>query len=162
MRRTIKGLIVTTIMAAGLPLGLLASTAASAGTGFGCLGNTCNGLDPANSFNQNSLTECSSGATDVADLPHGESALGGLLELRWGPNCGTNWTRFTPGSNDTYEIWVTRLSDGVWAGTGLSNPYTFSNGKGVIHYGDQVYVPGNAAACVRDVTTNSSDFCFRQ
>lgn len=164
MRKSLKLLIVTSVMSAALPLGLGLAVAgtAYAGTGTACSGNSCNGLDPTQSFNSGTGAECSSGAFNVADLPNGESALGGLLELRWGPNCGTNWTRFTPGNNDTYEIWVTRLSDGVWAGTGLFNPYIFSGARGVSHYSDQVYIPGNAAACVRDITTNSNDFCFQQ
>ncbi len=161
MRKGLKMLIAGSVLAASMPLGLFAATAAYAGTGAGCLQNSCNGLDPTQSFSQNTGAECSSGASNVSDLPNGEQALGGLLELRWGPNCGTNWTRFTPGNGDTYEIWVTRLSDGVWAGSGLNNPYVFS-GKGVAHFSDQVYIPGNAAACVRDITTSSSDFCFQQ
>lgn len=132
------------------------------GSGTGCSQNSCNFLDPTTSFNQSSGAECSSGAFDVKDLPNGESALGGLLELRFGPNCTTNWTRFTPGNNDQYEIWVTRLSDGEWAGTGRENPYIFSGGKGIAHFSDQMYCPGSAAACVRDITTNSNDFCFQQ
>ncbi len=161
MRRNLK-LLILSIMAVGLPLSLAATTAAYAGTGAGCLQNTCNGLDPAKSFNQNTGRECSSGASNVSDLPKGEPALGGLLELRWGPNCGTNWTRYTPGNNDIYEIWVIRLSDGVWAGTGLDNADTFANKKGISQYSDQVYIPGNAEACVADVTTDSNFFCFQQ
>ncbi len=136
----------------------IGATAASAGTGTPCLQNSCNGLDPTQSYNQSTGVECSSGASTVHSIP----ALGGTLDLRWGPNCQTNWARFTPGNNDTYEIWVTRLSDGVWAGSGLYNPYIFSNAKGVAHYSDQVYSPGPAAACVRDITTNSNDGCYQQ
>jgi len=55
-----------------------------------------------------------------------------------------------------------RLSDGEWAGTGRENPYIFSGGKGIAHFSDQMYCPGSAAACVRDITTNSNDFCFQQ
>ena len=77
---------------------------------------------------------------------------GGLLELRWGPKCQTNWTRFTPANNDEYWIWVIS-SSGVTAGTGKDNPYDFSNAKGVAHYGDQVWSQGPAMADVWDIST---------
>jgi Protein of unknown function (DUF2690) len=127
----------------------------------GCSADTCNGLDPNLSSGPGGI--CAAGARNVNDLSSGEQGLGGLLELRYGPNCGTNWTRFTPGNNDAYEIWVTRLGDGVWAGSGLNVPYQFAQQAGVAQYSDQVYAnSGPAAACVRDVTTNSQDFCYRQ
>ena len=37
--------------------------AASAGTGTPCLQNSCNGLDPTQSYNQSTGVECSSGAS---------------------------------------------------------------------------------------------------
>lgn len=58
---------------------------------------------------------------------------------------------------------MTNIDAGVWAGTGLSHPYIFSNGANVSHYSDQVYTgPQNASACVRDITTNSNDYCYTQ
>ena len=143
--------------AAGL-LGVAApsASAATAVSGTACSGTSCDGLDPTASYT--SSGECGSGASTV----HSEAALGGTLELRYGPNCGTNWTRFTPGNNDTYEIWVTNLDSGVWAGTGLYHAYTFSNSAGVPNYSDQVYSPGPAAACVLDVTTGAPDVCYSQ
>jgi hypothetical protein len=140
---------------------LAVAPAAQAGTGIRCFGDTCNGEDPANSFNQYSGTECSSGAWTV----HSEQApdVGGTLELRWGPSCLTNWTRFTPANNDQYEIWVVRMSNpAVIAGTGVGQRYIFSNGQGVAHYSDQVYSPNDpAAACVIDDTTRWST-CYTQ
>jgi hypothetical protein len=154
--------ITTLIVALAVAGGCMVTAAPSAlaVTGRSCSGNTCNGLDPNLSYT--SSGECGTGAMDAADLPHGEYALGGLLELRWGPNCGTNWTRFTPADNDMYEITIMRLSDRAWAGTGMYNGYFFSNAKGVSHYSDQIYVPGNAEACVFDVTTNAGPACFQQ
>jgi hypothetical protein len=166
MHTRLKALIVGGAMAASLPIGLLGTTAAQASVPgiTPCAQNTCSFLDPTVTYLQgtNPKAFCSAGAQDVSDLPKGEPALGGLLELRYGPNCGTNWTRFTPGNNDKYEIWVTRLSDGQWAGTGFENPDTFSNQSGVANYSDQMYSPGPAAACVRDVTTGSPNVCFNQ
>lgn len=103
-----------------------------------CSGNGCNGLDPI-------ATGC---ATSVSTTQSG-GAFGGTLEIRRG-NCTTKWARFTPANNHTYQIWVTRVSDGVWAGNGLYNTYVFS-GTGA-HYGDQVYGSGTASACVDDLT----------
>lgn len=148
------GAIAGLVLALGTLLGV---SPAYAGTGLGCYQDSCNGLDPTGSYNQRTGYECSSGAYDVWSGP----ALGGTLRLTWGPNCSTNWTRFTPGNSDQYEIWVTRLSDGVWAGTGLYHTYTFSNGSGVIHYSDQVYSPGAASACVKDDRTGQ-EYCYSQ
>lgn len=125
---------------------------ASAGTGTACSGTGCSGLDPTQSYSSANGAECSSGAT----APLSESALGGTLQLRWGPNCQTNWARFTPGDNDKYQIWVTNLTTGVWAGTGLYNTYVFSNANGVAHYSDQVYTgPAPASVCVDDLTAGA-------
>jgi hypothetical protein len=167
MRTTFKLFIAAGALAVAAPMGLLGTTAAHAATAptpTPCSQSTCDGLDPTLSYEQETSPPafCNAGAQDVSDLPNGEAALGGLLELRWGPNCQTNWTRFTPGNNDKYEIWVTSLSNGVWAGTGLYTPYIFSDANGVPNYSDQVYSPGPAAACVRDITTNSADICFNQ
>jgi len=167
MHTRLKALIIGGVMAASLPIGLLGTSAVQASVApspTACSQNSCSFKDPTLTYLQNTNPRafCNAGAQDVSDLPNGESALGGLLELRYGPNCGTNWTRFTPGNNDKYEIWVTRLSDGQWAGTGFETPFIFSNDSGVPAYSDQVYSPGPAAACVRDITTNSPDVCFNQ
>jgi hypothetical protein len=143
---------------------LAAAPAAQAGTGIRCFGDTCNGEDPANSFNQYSGTECSSGAWTV----HSEQAqdVGGTLELRWGPSCQTNWVRYTPDNNDQYEIWVVRMSKppapAVIAGSGVGQRYIFSGGQGVAHWSDQVYSPDDpAAVCVIDDTMWVST-CYQQ
>ncbi len=103
-----------------------------------CSANSCNGSDPINT-----------GCATTASSPLSQGAFGGTLELRAG-NCDTNWARFNAVNNHTYRIWVTRLSDGVWAGNGLNQPYVFT-GVGS-HYGDQVFSPGPASACVDDLT----------
>ena len=161
MRILSRKLLATGALGASLTLGVLAvAQAASAGTGAECLGNSCSGLDPTHSFNQNTGAECSSGASDPADLPNGIRVLGGLLELRWGPDCQTNWARFTPGNNDAYDLFV-RNKSGVWAGTGLGQTDFFIGDKGVSQYSDQVYSPGPAAACIIDDTTAAS-YCYGQ
>jgi hypothetical protein len=154
MGRTITRLAAACILAAGVPLGLVSTTAAHAApapTPKACAQGKCDGLDPTLSYLQgtNPKQFCSDGATS----PLIGTVLGGTLELRWGHNCQTNWTRFTPGNNDTYQIWVVNLTNGHWAGTGLYNRYQFSGANGVAHYSDQVYSPGPARADVYDVTT---------
>jgi len=142
-----------------------AAPAAPAGSRFGpCTPglrypnvNSCDGFDPSGSFNSSTGANCSAGAWTV----HSEPALGGTLELRWGPNCQTNWTRFTPGNSDEYELWVTRLDDGVWAGTGVYSGYYVGNIAGKSAFTDQVYSPGPAAACVADVT-RGGQVCYKQ
>jgi hypothetical protein len=134
--------------------------AAQAGTGTACSGNQCSGKDPTQTFEPISGAECSSGAVDTADYPFGKSVFGGTLELRWGPNCMTNWTRFRPANNGKYDIWVANCTTGEFAGNGPFNFYTFSGGG--THYSDQVYA-GNepAQACVYSYTDNIDD-CITQ
>ncbi|MEV4254097.1 DUF2690 domain-containing protein [Spirillospora sp. NPDC049652] len=144
MRRVGLGLAAVATAASGM---LAVTPSAQAAT---CSGNGCNGTDPVS-------TGCSNNST----APLQGNGLGGHLELRWGPTCSTNWARFTPGNGDVYEIWVTRRSDGAWAGYGMYVTYKFS-GAGVPNYSDQIYSPGSASACVRDITTNSQNFCLNQ
>lgn len=158
MRKRWLGVVAGLMVAFGSVL--VVAPAAHAVTGTSCTGTGCDGLDPTVSFNP-SKGECSAGARNVDDLPNGERAFGGLLELRFGPNCTTNWTRFTPADNGTYEIWVTRLSDGVFAGTGKGNFYVFSGANGVGHFSDQVYSPGPAQACVFSDSFGTA-ICFNQ
>jgi hypothetical protein len=115
-----------------------------------CSGYGCDGTDP-------SATGCSVSSSTILTTHY----AGGLLELRWGPNCQTNWARFTAADNATYSVWVTRLSDGVWAGNGLYNPLTFSNNQGNGAYTDQVYSPGAASACVQS-PQHGGQTCLRQ
>lgn len=115
---------------------------------------------PNRSYWQYTGNECSGSAT----TPLAKNEPVGYLELRWGPNCSVNWTRFTPNNNDKYQIWVTNINTGVWAGTGLYHSYQFSNSAGVSRFSDQVYAPDPepASACVEDMTTGSPDYCISQ
>jgi hypothetical protein len=117
MRKVIRLLVAATVITAAPVIGLTAASPAFAVTGTGCAGNGflgipgCSGLDPLHSYNFLNGHECSSGAYTVLD----KHVLGGYLELRWGPYCQTNWTRFTPGNNDEYQIMVVNATTGVWA-----------------------------------------------
>jgi hypothetical protein len=159
MRKAIKFFVLAAVIAAVPVISLTASTAAYAGTiPTACNGTNCSGLDPMYSFNSLSLQGCAVGAGDV----WAGDVLGGYLELRWGPNCQTNWTRFTPGNSDAYQISVENLDTGVWAGTGLYNWYYWVNQAHISHYSDQVYTgPQPAAACVWDLTTEGY-YCYEQ
>lgn len=81
------------------------STLAHAAT---CSGYGCDGLDP-------NATGCSTGANDTAStyLYNASGSIVGLLELRYSPTCGTNWSRVTSyvGIHNLYAR-VTRQSDG--------------------------------------------------
>ena len=168
MRKMIRMLIVASVIAALSAIGLTTASTAHAATGTACYGNgisalgvaQCNGLDPAQSYNFSSGGECSSGAS----TPLSENVLGGYLELRWGPNCATNWTRFTPGNNDEYAIWVTNTDTGVWAGNGLYRTYVWSGQANISHYSDQVFAPDPqpASACVQDITRGAIEACISQ
>jgi hypothetical protein len=168
MRKMIKILIAAVIIVAVPVVGLSAGSTAYAGTGTPCYGNgisalgvaQCNGLDPTQSYNFSTGGQCSSGSSTVLS----ENILSGSLELRWGPNCATNWARFTPGNNDKYAIWVTNTDTGVWAGTGLYNTYTWSGQAGIVHYSDQVFAPDPqpASACVQDITKGAIGGCISQ
>lgn len=166
MHTRFKRLVVGSIAAVGLSLGLLGGlgiTAAHASVypaPTPCSGNSCDYKDPGFTYQQgtNPPAYCSDGAGDTTDLPNGAWVLGGLLELRWGPNCQTNWTRFTPGDNDFYIISVQR--DGDPANIAR---YQFGQASGVAQHTDQLYAPYPilVTACVTD--TNFGDrACFDQ
>jgi hypothetical protein len=155
-----------------LALGVVmaADPTAHAGTGTACAEipypnwPTCDGTEPSQSYNIKTGLECSTGASTVFEEP----AFGGILELRWGPNCQTNWARFNPANNHMYGMWVTRLSDGVWAGSGINLPgsgvyweYYFVGTPGVQAWTDQIYSPGPASMCIDDITAGGR-VCYFQ
>jgi hypothetical protein len=162
-----KRLVVAIVSAVGLSLGLLGMlgpTAAHAATLIdqpqACYQYSCDGLDPSFSFEVNTSPHayCADGSSPV----YGVNILGGYLELRWGPNCQTNWARFTPGDNDLYHLYVERDDNPpAIAGNGLGRDYIFSGAQGVTQYTDQVYSPGPARLCVDDVTFQASA-CYDQ
>jgi hypothetical protein len=116
--------------------------AAFAGTGTPCRPVSCNNLDPTQSYNIYTGVECDNPASTVGNT----TAFGGYLELRWGPNCIVNWTRFAPAHSGTYKITTTRLSDGV------TTTYQFSGAPGVSYYDNEVYAPDAAQACVTELS----------
>ncbi|WP_433424744.1 hypothetical protein ACQP1V_18715 [Microtetraspora malaysiensis] len=106
-----------------------------------CVGTaTCDNKYPDQTTNNGHL--CSDGAY----TPGGGQRVvfNGLLELRYGPNCGVNWARFNPYSSDgQYYLWVQRESDGF-------NTYgdQFFGWQGD-HFSRQVYSPvARSRACV--------------
>ena len=146
------GVIGSLLLAATAPV---AAPAAQAANPTPCSIYSCDRTEPTTTANGEGDL-CSAGATTVAH----RSAFGGLLEQRWGPNCGTNWTRFTPENSDRYGIYVVNEKDGEVAGAGnTSQPFYFS-GYQVTAWTSQVYADHMpAASCVFDVTTNSTDLC---
>jgi hypothetical protein len=147
------------VVVAAAPLVILTSASnAYAGTGTACSGTSCSGLDPTASFSSGTGAECSGSST----TPLAGSAFGGTLQLRWGPNCQVNWGRFTPANNDKYQMFVTNETTGVWAGTGLFNPFIFSNGSGVAHFSDQVFTGNDPASVCLDDLTKGGRVCLSQ
>jgi len=165
MRYSSKRLMAAIVVAAGMPLALLAVPgAARASVGpppLPCQGQICDGHDPALTYVSGSdpRVYCNTGSYTADEL----KIFGGLLELRWGPHCSTNWVRFTPSNNDTYEIGLYGSGPGAdtvdIVGDGVGHLYRFS-GQGIAFHSDQIYSPGPASPCIDDVTTNSGLYCF--
>lgn len=162
--RPTPGRLAVTVMAVGLPLAVLAAPvtahAAVNPTPQPCDRNSCSGLDPTLSYEvgSNPKAFCADGAYTAYQV----QALGGTLELRWGPNCQTNWIRFTPSDNDTYEMGLYGTDANgnftAFAGDGLNNTYTFKGAS----YSDQVWSPGPADPCIADDTVGTGLICFPQ
>jgi hypothetical protein len=166
MRSSSKRLTAAAILAAGLPLALLAApSSASASVApqpRSCVKTGCNGLDPTLTYRSgsNPRAYCNAGSRTIVNSER--RVFGGTLELRWGPNCQTNWVRFTPSNNDAYGIGLYGSSlPKHFVGNGIDHAYVFS-GKGITRYSDQVYSPGPAKYCVADETHKSAFFCVTQ
>jgi hypothetical protein len=70
---------------------LVSGTAAVGSTGYSCYGISCEGINPAD-------TICINDARTIMSR-HASNEVGqevGLLELRYSPECKSNWVRFTP------------------------------------------------------------------
>lgn len=131
-------------------LGAVAVATASAGTGRSCYQSSCDGLDPTSSYNSHTGAECSTGAYTV---PGGsQKAYGGLLEMRWGPDCQVNWARFTVGTTDpSFDGYTFVLS--TTSSDGHTTSYSFTGDQGVTYYGNEEYSPGPAQVCVVPLTS---------
>ncbi|MER7921832.1 MULTISPECIES: DUF2690 domain-containing protein [unclassified Streptomyces] len=93
----------------GAVLALLAGTTvagiamAPTASAASCYGDYCSGQDPA-------ATGCAADGVTVAATDVyvnnwlGQRVYGGFLELRWSPNCKTNWARFSPQQGFSYNL----------------------------------------------------------
>lgn len=109
-----------------------------------CSNIGCDNKDPTLTLNSAEVA-CSADATTA--VGGSMSADGGLLELRWGPNCNVNWARFIPGvTGVTYHIWASRQSP-VPVNT---DEYEFSSTANLSEFSNEVYAPSpvKARACV--------------
>lgn len=85
-----------------------------------CSGNGCNNLDPIS-------TDCANDAITVSTV----TFRTGIIQLRYSPNCGTNWGRVLSTIGNT-QLWVSiRRDDGrfyftVGSGTRLWSPMVFA------------------------------------
>lgn len=159
--RSARGRLLAAAVVAGLPLALLAAPGTADATQVAaqpCSGTGCDGLDPTLSYDPGSAALCVNGAYTAAQW----NTLGGTLELIWGPNCQTNWVRFTPTDNDVYGIAVIGFdangNETDIVGDGIENTFFFQ-GQG---YSDQVWSPGPADACVEDYTFKTGLICYDQ
>ena len=137
---------------------LVAAPAAQADTPTFCYQLTCDRTEPTTTANYFSEKSCSAGAWTVLSA----LAFGGLLEQRWGPNCETNWTRFTPADSDEYGIYVVNMRNGSIAGAGSTEQPFYFSGFERAGWTSQVFALNMPAlSCVWDVTTNSKDVCVQ-
>ena len=94
-----------------------------------CSGDGCNGLDP-------SQTGCDDARAYTAQTAIIKDYAGnqiGLVELRFSPTCGTNWTRETSYVNNAYnQPSVHRIYDGL---------IEYGYGKNTVEWSDMVYAP---------------------
>jgi hypothetical protein len=117
-------LIVVIALGAGLFAAPVSTQAAT------CSGTGCNYTDPV-------TTGCSSSAFTARTAYIGDSTI----ELRYSKSCGTNWSRYTSGSNYNVIVYVERY-DGEFAYDTTS--WIYSSNR----YSDQLYTPTTLArAC---------------
>ncbi|MCG5219363.1 DUF2690 domain-containing protein [Streptosporangium sp. KLBMP 9127] len=91
-----------------------------------CSGYGCDHKDPVD-------TGCSAGST-VVDK---KSTAKGVFELRWSPNCQTNWVR-TPGYAGGGQYLKFTVCDYTASGTAFCDSFSTQPTKG-LHYGNMVY-----------------------
>ncbi len=91
------------------------------------------------------------------------NAYGGTLEMRWGPDCSVNWTRYTVGTNSQdytgSHFWIS-----IESSSGVTSYYNFTGQNGVTYYGNEVYSPGPATMCLGINTSGISPqpYCWTQ
>ncbi len=107
-----------------------------------CSGDGCDNLDPEQ-------TGCANGAYTVTSVATPEE----VIQMRYSPQCGTNWSRVESkgNNNDVYLVLIQRI-DGVAYGTkGLTGPVAWSR---------MVYAPTvKARACAS--INGSDDICTK-
>jgi hypothetical protein len=135
-----------------------AADSSNASLGTACTGTQCDGLDPTMSYelDSNPPAICSAGAYDTTDLPNGGTVLGGFFELRFGPNCQTNWVRWIPPTNDEYQISIWQEDFAGDYGNALIVD-DFSGKAGQQQYTNQRYAPFPVVVVIKDLTTGQSD-----
>lgn len=112
----------------------------------GCSGRGCDGTDPQS-------TGCSANSFTVVTRAIREYRTGqqiGIVELRYSPSCGTNWTRTTNWVSAT-TLWatITRISSSVDEYQTIKGPFKQIWSK-------QVYAPVQAAGGWGCINTPSS------
>lgn len=121
------------------------------GFGAACYSSKYDNTDPFSNPYQN----CGVGQYPVFSVA---DPWGGTLQLRWGPNCQTNWARLVPSNSLTHRIWVERQLSNFFS---VGNKFQFSVPAGVPAWSDQLYAPHQARACDQVYQSGawSSAFC---
>ena len=83
MRKTLKGLAVTGVMAAALPLGVLASTASAAPASASTLPSSPDGIHDARLCSGSSYFEVFDGTYDHQFVPEGAYYINGGIQRHW-------------------------------------------------------------------------------
>ena len=90
--------LLATLAVLAVPLGAVVTlTTAQPAAAATCSGTGCNNTDPY-------ATGCGSG--DYVVHSAADRVYGGTLQLWYGPNCGTNWTRYDSPNTIQHYIWV--------------------------------------------------------
>jgi hypothetical protein len=93
------------LLAAAFAALTLMAFSATANAAVGCYGDYCSGKNPEDTYNSSTGRWCSAGAYTVASARiYGSTSW---IELRWSPNCQTNWARVSSGYGTIYP-WALR------------------------------------------------------
>ncbi|GCE30050.1 hypothetical protein KDA_55340 [Dictyobacter alpinus] len=144
MRYRFPILLVIMVVVLGSFLFIAPSSALAATT---CSGTSCDHLAPQNAQNAHQQI-CSSNASEAIAPFYGD---GWTLDLRWGPNCSTNWARFgsAGGALECFDLQVIRVYSSKYSGlpATVDNAYGCGPQDGI--WTNQLYAPGPAQACIR-------------
>lgn len=139
MQTRLLSVLVAILLGTGLMIAPAVTAAASPQTAT-CYGDYCSGMDPATTIGPNGHI-CSDDAYTVAS--NGIPGTNGtnIVELRWSPNCQSNWARAN---------FVLLNIKAVQVSTGYQQSYSDNNGS--YTWSRMIYSP---TRCVKAVITGA-------